>query len=73
MGASTGGSAASGCSRTQAVKGVDQKSTGLCPRRFESCRLRQLLFAVAGRSKSESPAVGIEPTTSGSGRSEERR
>ncbi len=27
-------------SRTQAVKGVDQKSTGLCPRRFESCRLR---------------------------------
>ena len=27
-------------SRTQAVKGVDPKSTGLCPRRFESCRLR---------------------------------
>ena len=26
--------------RTQAVKGVDPKSTGLCPRRFESCRLR---------------------------------
>ena len=28
------------CRRTQAVKGVDPKSTGLCPRRFESCRLR---------------------------------
>ena len=28
--------------RTQAVKGVDPKSTGLCPRRFESCRLRLL-------------------------------
>ena len=28
--------------RTQAVKGVDSKSTGLCPRRFESCRLRLL-------------------------------
>ena len=30
--------------RTQAVKGVDSKSTGLCPRRFESCRLRVLTF-----------------------------
>ena len=29
--------------RTQAVKGVDSKSTGLCPRRFESCRLRLLM------------------------------
>ena len=32
-------------SRTQAVKGVDQKSTGLCPRRFESCRLRSFAFS----------------------------
>ena len=31
-------------SRTQAVKGVDQKSTGLCPRRFESCRLRLFMY-----------------------------
>jgi hypothetical protein len=34
-----------GSSRTQAVKGVDQKSTGLCPRRFESCRLRSFAGA----------------------------
>jgi hypothetical protein len=32
--------ATSSSRRTQAVKGVDPKSTGLCPRRFESCRLR---------------------------------
>ena len=49
-------------SRTQAVKGVDQKSTGLCPRRFDSCRLRFLLS-----SKEKAPAEGVEPSTSGSG------
>ena len=40
-------SSSSSSRRTQAVKGVDPKSTGLCPRRFESCRLRPSLSALA--------------------------
>jgi hypothetical protein len=31
-------------SRGRVVKALDSKSNGLCPRRFESCRLRNVLF-----------------------------
>ena len=31
-------------SRGRVVKAFDSKSNGLCPRRFESCRLRNLFF-----------------------------
>ena len=31
-------------SRGRVVKAIDQKSIGLCPRRFESCRLRTILL-----------------------------
>ncbi len=51
-------------SRTQAVKGVDQKSTGLCPRRFESCRLRPcfaVLTCTSNRAKDHHPRWGSNP------------
>ena len=49
------------CSRrTQAVKGVDQKSTGLCPRRFESCRLRA--FICSGRAQEKGITRGGDRT-----------
>ena len=46
------GSTTSSSRRTQAVKGVDSKSTGLCPRRFESCRLRPFACQPFLRGKS---------------------
>ena len=33
-------------SRGRVVKAIDQKSIGLCPRRFESCRLRTVLLSI---------------------------
>ena len=34
------------CRRGRAVKAIDQKSIGLCPRRFESCRRRFFYISI---------------------------
>ncbi len=35
------------CSRGRVVKAIDSKSIGLCPRRFESCRLRDIFYFIS--------------------------
>ena len=51
-------------SRGRVVKAIDQKSIGLCPRRFESCRLRTvLLLILAGQLVISDMSLGVGQKT----------
>ena len=39
------------CDRTQVVTGLDLKSSGLCPRRFEPCRSRLQMYEQPGSNR----------------------